>query len=472
MGRETREIDIQLLKAAAEGDLSQVQSLLAQGANIIVRDKDGNTPLILAAGGGHLEIVECLYGKDGAGIREALLSEKYFRFEPITARFMANLPGDERWCKEKNDINDTPLILAICNGHLAVAQYLSVPLREEIKLTQADESKILSKLVFCKQPNEKDKKAIVRMLVQDFGLSYQEILQLLNRPQEKLRIEELHSEYRTEQARRVLKRVVPFLLHQVLGLPVLGKIVLDYYDMDNIQTAVSSTSSWEEIRTYHSKQNEQLALLMGPMKNRLKSKGMSEKERELRDQLFGLIQNRYPYNRNSSEDSTLFLKDFFEKNIKGRSFFKESDFLKIFGVLAKDHLIPFSLINCTTPGKRCTMVTVESPKPPLTIKAKLSFFASTGSAEGSASANTLSPPVKESEKRVQSPIGQGGSSVNTISSFGKEVTPDSGGKRRGVGFGYASEGSGEMSPPSRQSSRSADEQNSTRETSKTFSNGS
>jgi uncharacterized protein len=52
-----------LIKAAGDGDLEMVKSLIAKGANVNAKDEDGETALMGAAEKGHLEIVKLLLGK-------------------------------------------------------------------------------------------------------------------------------------------------------------------------------------------------------------------------------------------------------------------------------------------------------------------------------------------------------------------------------------------------------------------------
>lgn len=62
-------LNSRLFKYAREGDLSQVQQLILQGANPNYRIPAGATPLVMAASGGHLPVVKCLV-TNGATIDE------------------------------------------------------------------------------------------------------------------------------------------------------------------------------------------------------------------------------------------------------------------------------------------------------------------------------------------------------------------------------------------------------------------
>jgi ankyrin repeat protein len=51
--------------AVARGDLWEAMRLLDEGADIEARDSYGNTALIVAAQGGHREVLECLLDRGG-----------------------------------------------------------------------------------------------------------------------------------------------------------------------------------------------------------------------------------------------------------------------------------------------------------------------------------------------------------------------------------------------------------------------
>src|SRR5687768_12414696 len=60
--------DNSLLDAAQRGDLGSVTKALAQGANVNAKNRYSSTPLILAAMGGHVDIVKLLVDR-GADLK-------------------------------------------------------------------------------------------------------------------------------------------------------------------------------------------------------------------------------------------------------------------------------------------------------------------------------------------------------------------------------------------------------------------
>ena len=60
---EAKAPDISLLKAAIDGNIEAVKLLIANGADVNARDKDGETPLHEASSGGYKEIIELLIAK-------------------------------------------------------------------------------------------------------------------------------------------------------------------------------------------------------------------------------------------------------------------------------------------------------------------------------------------------------------------------------------------------------------------------
>lgn len=56
-------LDAALLDAVSKGDFARMQALLAQGANVNAGDKDGTTPLMMAAINGHVSVVQAILDK-------------------------------------------------------------------------------------------------------------------------------------------------------------------------------------------------------------------------------------------------------------------------------------------------------------------------------------------------------------------------------------------------------------------------
>ena len=63
LSTEAKAPDISLLKAAKDGNIEDVKLLIANGADVNARDKDGETPLHKASSRGEKEIIELLIAK-------------------------------------------------------------------------------------------------------------------------------------------------------------------------------------------------------------------------------------------------------------------------------------------------------------------------------------------------------------------------------------------------------------------------
>ena len=62
--KEEEQMSIELVLAAAAGNVQNVRELLDAGADINFADGHGNTPLLHACTGGHVEVVELLLERD------------------------------------------------------------------------------------------------------------------------------------------------------------------------------------------------------------------------------------------------------------------------------------------------------------------------------------------------------------------------------------------------------------------------
>ncbi|XP_049768986.1 uncharacterized protein LOC126106664 [Schistocerca cancellata] len=118
-----------LIQAAKEGAVSELQSLLAAGADLEARDDDNfrKTALIWAAEKGHVAVARCLL-RAGA---EVDARDGVFQATPLhwaareghaaVARQLLEAGAD---ANARNDIRSTPLLLAAEHGHLALVRLL------------------------------------------------------------------------------------------------------------------------------------------------------------------------------------------------------------------------------------------------------------------------------------------------------------------------------------------------------------
>lgn len=88
----TKNNDLLLLVAARNGDLTQVQALIASGAKVDISDPNGTTALMFAANSGYTEIVRSLLN---AGANINLPRKRY----GLTALMLAVSLSSARHCK-------------------------------------------------------------------------------------------------------------------------------------------------------------------------------------------------------------------------------------------------------------------------------------------------------------------------------------------------------------------------------------
>lgn len=120
------EANMELISAAARGDVETVKSLLTQGANVDASDESGVTPLIAAAYGNHVETAQVLI-EAGADVnrqdrtqQSAYLiatSEGYLALLELTLAAGADVHSLDSY-------NGTGLIRAADRGHVEIIEAL------------------------------------------------------------------------------------------------------------------------------------------------------------------------------------------------------------------------------------------------------------------------------------------------------------------------------------------------------------
>lgn len=108
-----------LHEAAAKGDLDQIEQLIAQGADVKEKDKDGNTPLHKAAIHGHVDVARALI-TEGAKVKTennagdtSLHTAAYYGHTAVVELLIAN--GAK--VNSRNDERHRPLGLATQQGY-------------------------------------------------------------------------------------------------------------------------------------------------------------------------------------------------------------------------------------------------------------------------------------------------------------------------------------------------------------------
>ena len=121
-----REIDKEFLNACEEGDLERVKQLLERGADVNVRDKDGETALMIVSWYGKKEIAELLIkngidinAKDNLG-RTALMYASWYGHNEVVKLLLEN--GADVNAQDEDDI--TALMYAFKNGDKEIIELL------------------------------------------------------------------------------------------------------------------------------------------------------------------------------------------------------------------------------------------------------------------------------------------------------------------------------------------------------------
>jgi uncharacterized protein len=127
-GTDTRELDRQLILAAAEGDAGRVRSLLARDAGVRARDENGRTALVAAAYGNHLAAARALIdaganvnAKDSSVQSAYLIATSEIGDDPRLLEL--TLAAGAR-VDDKDSYNGTGLIRAADRGHVRIVRRL------------------------------------------------------------------------------------------------------------------------------------------------------------------------------------------------------------------------------------------------------------------------------------------------------------------------------------------------------------
>ncbi|MHC4537535.1 MAG: ankyrin repeat domain-containing protein, partial [Planctomycetota bacterium] len=119
--------DKSLFEAAAKGDIDRVKALIAAGADANMKDKEGCTPLHIAAHRGHTAVVQLL-SAEGASVNARHDEEGWMPLH--VAAYSGHPDAVELLLAEGTDVNTrlhtghTSLHLAAGNGHVDVVELL------------------------------------------------------------------------------------------------------------------------------------------------------------------------------------------------------------------------------------------------------------------------------------------------------------------------------------------------------------
>lgn len=131
-----------LINAAIDGNLAEVQALIAKGADVNAKDAKGRSALGAASASGHLKVVQALLAKgadvneENNGITALMLASFGGRFEVVKALLAGGADVNM-----KSDKGSTALSVASNSGHTQIVQLL--------KRAGAREHDEIDKKLFC-----------------------------------------------------------------------------------------------------------------------------------------------------------------------------------------------------------------------------------------------------------------------------------------------------------------------------------
>ena len=122
------ELNEALIKGTLRGDVNAINKALNQGANVNIMDRDGNTPLMIAAIGNHIKVVDALLSRKDTGVNSFNFNNRALAIGNLgylkVLESLLNHKDTDVNLADHNGI--TPLMLAVSVNNLKAVQLLWV----------------------------------------------------------------------------------------------------------------------------------------------------------------------------------------------------------------------------------------------------------------------------------------------------------------------------------------------------------